>query len=91
MSVMLTTAVSSITPGIAWTGEITMAQEGELPASPCVRNCCLDQQDVCVGCFRTLREIRDWYTASADERRVILANCAKRRTESLERQRAPER
>lgn len=68
-----------------------MTEEEELPASPCVRNCCLDLQDVCVGCFRTLREIRDWYTANADERRKILANCARRRAERVARQHAPER
>lgn len=83
-------AVSSTIPGIAWTGDSIMPEE-DLPASPCVRNCCLDQRDVCVGCFRTLREIRDWYTAGAEERQQILANCARRRAENLARQRAPER
>ncbi|MEI8647961.1 DUF1289 domain-containing protein [Paraglaciecola sp. Hal342] len=33
--------------------------------SPCVRNCCLDQQDMCVGCFRMLDEIVGWGTASS--------------------------
>jgi predicted Fe-S protein YdhL (DUF1289 family) len=62
----------------------------DLPASPCVRNCCLDQHDVCVGCFRTLREIRDWYTADSAERWRILECCKQRRAESLARQHAPE-
>ena len=26
-------------------------------ASPCVRNCCLDDRDVCLGCHRTLAQI----------------------------------
>ncbi|WP_156302871.1 DUF1289 domain-containing protein, partial [Methylogaea oryzae] len=24
---------------------------------PCVRNCCLDSTDICLGCFRALAEI----------------------------------
>ncbi|MDO6693492.1 DUF1289 domain-containing protein [Aliiglaciecola sp. 3_MG-2023] len=37
--------------------------------SPCIRNCCLDQDDVCVGCYRSLQEILDWGSAD-DERKV---------------------
>ncbi|MFT5717259.1 MAG: putative Fe-S protein YdhL (DUF1289 family) [Oleiphilaceae bacterium] len=28
--------------------------------SPCIRNCCLNEQDICLGCFRSLDEIRQW-------------------------------
>ena len=28
--------------------------------SPCVRNCCLDENDICLGCFRTVEEITAW-------------------------------
>lgn len=28
--------------------------------SPCVRNCCLNADDVCLGCFRSLEEIVGW-------------------------------
>ncbi|MFT5720654.1 MAG: putative Fe-S protein YdhL (DUF1289 family) [Motiliproteus sp.] len=35
--------------------------------SPCIRNCCLDDQDICVGCVRTLDEILQW--GAADDRR----------------------
>jgi len=41
--------------------------------SPCVRNCCLDDADVCLGCHRTLDEIIAWSGASDAERREILA------------------
>ncbi|MCC6208745.1 MAG: DUF1289 domain-containing protein [Gammaproteobacteria bacterium] len=49
-------------------------------ASPCVRNCCLDTDDICLGCFRTVTEIMQWGGASADERREILARCRLRAT-----------
>ena len=47
-------------------------------ASPCVRNCCLDDDDVCLGCHRTLDEIMAWGGASNDERRAILDRAAQR-------------
>lgn len=31
--------------------------------SPCVRNCCLDDDDVCLGCGRTIAEITGWHQA----------------------------
>ncbi|MDQ7990675.1 MAG: DUF1289 domain-containing protein [Candidatus Dactylopiibacterium sp.] len=51
-----------------------------LPASPCVRQCCLDRDgELCLGCFRTLAEIMGWQAAGAAERACILARCAQRR------------
>lgn len=49
------------------------------PPSPCIRNCCLDLQDTCIGCLRTLQEIRDWHTATTEEKISILERCAARR------------
>jgi predicted Fe-S protein YdhL (DUF1289 family) len=57
------------------------------PASPCVRNCCLDDDDVCLGCGRRLDEILAWHSADADGRNTILALAAGRREERLARQR----
>lgn len=53
-------------------------EENEI-ASPCVRNCCLDQQDMCVGCFRVLDEIVGWGAASTERKEQILLCCAARR------------
>ena len=39
--------------------------------SPCVRNCCLDDGDVCVGCGRSLDEILRWQRADPEERRAM--------------------
>jgi len=47
--------------------------------SPCVRNCCLDDNDACFGCFRTLAEIKEWGTADDVRRLVILDNARLRR------------
>lgn len=48
--------------------------------SPCVRNCCLDDNDICVGCFRHLDEIIGWNSSSLEQKKEILAFCQDRRT-----------
>ncbi|MDN4500781.1 DUF1289 domain-containing protein [Alteromonadaceae bacterium BrNp21-10] len=40
--------------------------------SPCIRNCCLDNNDICIGCFRSISEIVGWHTATDDEKSQIL-------------------
>jgi len=49
--------------------------------SPCIRNCCLDDHHVCLGCFRSFDEIREWGVVDADRRRIILRNAEQRRKE----------
>jgi len=51
--------------------------------SPCVRNCCLDDDLICVGCFRSLEEIKEWGIVDDHRRRMILQNADQRR-ETLE-------
>ena len=40
--------------------------------SPCIRNCTLDDDDVCLGCFRNIDEICAWGGASNEQRQQIL-------------------
>ena len=47
-------------------------------ASPCVRNCCLDDDNVCMGCGRTLHEIVAWGTATDADKAAILASSRER-------------
>lgn len=47
--------------------------------SPCIRQCCLDAEDICVGCFRTITEIMDWQQSTQSQKLEILANCAARK------------
>jgi predicted Fe-S protein YdhL (DUF1289 family) len=47
-------------------------------ASPCVRNCCLDEQNVCMGCGRALHEIVQWSTASDGQKAAILERSVER-------------
>jgi predicted Fe-S protein YdhL (DUF1289 family) len=43
-----------------------------------VRNCCLDEQEVCLGCGRALPEILRWQGATAEERDTIRENAKQR-------------
>jgi hypothetical protein len=54
-------------------------------ASPCIRTCCLDDDDVCIGCGRSLAEIVSWGTASDDEKREVLARSRQRAAEKRRR------
>ncbi|EAR07424.1 DUF1289 domain-containing protein [Reinekea blandensis] len=48
-------------------------------SSPCVRRCTLNEADVCVGCGRTLNEIKRWSQASVTEQRQIIQAARSRR------------
>jgi uncharacterized protein len=41
-------------------------------ASPCVRNCCLDERNVCMGCGRSLDEIIAWGSATPADKSATL-------------------
>lgn len=47
----------------------------DIVPSPCVSICALDADDVCVGCFRTGREISQWGRMSADQQREVSRRC----------------
>jgi uncharacterized protein len=46
--------------------------------SPCVRNCCLNDDDICLGCGRSLVEITRWSAATDTGKQVILAAAERR-------------
>lgn len=50
----------------------------ELVPSPCVSICALDEDDVCIGCFRSGSEITDWFMATSAEKRAILTRVKQR-------------
>jgi len=48
--------------------------------SPCIRNCCLDNNDICMGCFRFLTEITQWTLVNEKTRQDFLKNVAERKS-----------
>lgn len=47
--------------------------------SPCVRECALDQDEICLGCLRSIEEIMQWSGADNKQKRQILARVESRR------------
>ncbi|MGZ9898136.1 DUF1289 domain-containing protein [Shewanella gaetbuli] len=47
-------------------------------ASPCIRHCCLDENDVCLGCRRTLEEILAWHHMTDEQKMKIIKQLAER-------------
>ncbi|HCS29117.1 MAG TPA: DUF1289 domain-containing protein [Spongiibacteraceae bacterium] len=50
----------------------------EIVKSPCISVCALDPDDICTGCFRSLREIGDWSSYSNDEKREVVTEARQR-------------
>lgn len=43
-------------------------------STPCINICRMDEDNrYCIGCFRTLEEIKQWATLSETERQTIMA------------------
>jgi predicted Fe-S protein YdhL (DUF1289 family) len=47
-------------------------------ASPCVHVCALDDEDICIGCQRSVAEITRWSLMDNVERRDVLVQCHER-------------
>ncbi|WP_273825884.1 DUF1289 domain-containing protein [Pseudomonas asplenii] len=50
--------------------------------SPCVSLCRLDEQKICIGCFRHVEDIREWRSADDERRRVICAQARTRKAQA---------
>jgi hypothetical protein len=42
--------------------------------------CALNEDEICMGCYRSADEIADWFLAGDEEKREILARCDERRS-----------
>ncbi|MCB1705736.1 MAG: DUF1289 domain-containing protein [Halioglobus sp.] len=56
---------------------------GNTPQSPCISVCVLDDDDICLGCYRSAAEITDWFMASDEEKREVLRRARERRDGSF--------
>jgi len=48
--------------------------------SPCTRDCRLDDNDLCLGCFRLIDEIYDWKSFTEDEQLKIINLISERKS-----------
>lgn len=50
--------------------------------SPCVNVCYLDDNDVCVGCYRTGMEISQWGRMTREQQLAVMEKVRQRESES---------
>ena len=60
--------------------EIKTRCSPERVASPCVSICLLNEDDICTGCYRSSREIRNWVMSADEERLAVLTRARQRST-----------
>ena len=48
------------------------------PRSPCISVCVLDENDICVGCYRSANEITDWFMATSEQKLAVLRRVRER-------------
>ena len=51
--------------------------------SPCIGSCCLDDKDMCLGCFRMIDEILIWSKASSKQQIDIIQACSTRQQKKI--------
>ena len=56
-----------------------MNQIEEGVQSPCIENCCLNDQKICLGCFRSIVEISQWSQMNDRMRLDVLHKAENRR------------
>ncbi|MDC0173248.1 DUF1289 domain-containing protein [Gammaproteobacteria bacterium] len=50
--------------------------------SPCSSICSLNEDDICIGCYRTGSEIRDWRHMLSSQKSEVLRLCNERSQEN---------
>ncbi len=51
--------------------------------SPCVRLCTLGDDDICVGCYRSIEEIMQWTRLDNSQKLEVLERCDRRRQDRV--------
>jgi len=49
--------------------------------NPCIHVCTKDEKGICLGCYRSLEEIRAWYKYSDKQKLHVIEIAHKRRAE----------
>lgn len=52
---------------------------------PCIRQCCLNEDEVCLGCFRTFSDMLSWHKASIQEKKAMLQKAEMRKKEHAQK------
>lgn len=58
-----------------------LSKKKQIVPSPCVDICALNDDDVCIGCYRSGDEITTWGKMSNDEKKQTLQKVRERRSQ----------
>lgn len=58
-----------------------LSKKPQIVPSPCVDICALNDDDVCIGCYRSGDEITAWGKMSNDEKKQTLQKVRERRSQ----------
>ncbi len=47
--------------------------------SPCINYCVLSKDKICLGCFRTIKEIQNWSKMTDEEKEKVLKDIGNRK------------
>jgi predicted Fe-S protein YdhL (DUF1289 family) len=61
---------------------LTSNVESTVVKSPCVNICCLNEEDVCLGCYRSCDEICKWGGMDNEQRNDVMKKVAEREKNS---------
>jgi len=50
--------------------------------SPCMSLCSLNENDICIGCYRSGQEITDWGAMDNEQKKTVLKKVAQREKDS---------
>ena len=76
----ITINYSDVTPSLKQINMLLDKHKNITTKSPCIRQCCLNNDDICLGCFRALDEITQWSYYSNTEKQSVLEHAAQRKT-----------
>ncbi|MBN2172724.1 MAG: DUF1289 domain-containing protein [Bacteroidales bacterium] len=49
--------------------------------SPCINICKYDEDGICMGCYRSMKEITGWLFLNSEDKLKVLENAEKRKKE----------
>ena len=53
---------------------------------PCIRRCSLNEEEICLGCFRTFGDMLQWNKASIEEKQEMMDLAEQRKREHAKKQ-----
>ena len=64
---------------------MSIQPNSDIVKSPCIKQCRLNQRDICIGCYRSISEIVGWAEKSITEQKNIIKKSLHRKAKDEQR------